>query len=166
MKKVIMEKMIDGLTEHFKTKSKKELAGMLGMSNNALSMLQSRDSIGTLIEKILLIEGADTISIDALLYARNKAQRQKLQSALIKTILPLPLGQKVRYVREALGMNQKEFALKLEAEQGTISRYEQGKRENIDSDFLLKMVSVLNVNPMWLMSDEGEVFVEGGEDES
>jgi transcriptional regulator with XRE-family HTH domain len=68
------------------------------------------------------------------------------------------LGERLRTVRERLGMTQKEFAKFLNVGIATVQRYE--REERIPSgEFLKLLLDKCNVNINWLLTGEGSMFV-------
>lgn len=65
-----LEIIIKNLLKELNLKNEVELATKLDMSKNALSMLKKRNSLGTLIEKILF-HIDEKISLDAIIYGNN-----------------------------------------------------------------------------------------------
>jgi len=70
----------------------------------------------------------------------------------------LKLSEKIKYIRQKLDMNQKEFANILNIKPVTLGRYELGERTP-DVDFLENFVLTLNINPMWIYFDEEACFL-------
>jgi len=68
------------------------------------------------------------------------------------------LGERLKAVREKLGMTQKEFAKFLNVGIATVQRYE--REERIPSgEFLKLLLDKCNVNINWLLTGEGSMFV-------
>ncbi|MDX4057365.1 helix-turn-helix transcriptional regulator [Aliarcobacter skirrowii] len=63
------------------------------------------------------------------------------------------IGEKIRFVRNNLNMNQKEFAKSLNVAQSTISRVENGDRQP-EYDLLKNIIDKFNVNPNWIFFDK------------
>lgn len=72
------------------------------------------------------------------------------------------IGERLRMIRG--GRSRKEFAAQYGVHPNTIMRYEEGLRKHIPQDFIDLLAGNENINPIWLMSGEGErfCFVIGG----
>ncbi|MDR0909508.1 MAG: helix-turn-helix domain-containing protein [Spirochaetaceae bacterium] len=71
-------------------------------------------------------------------------------------IRKLSINQRIKLVREALKLNQRDFATRLSASHGLIAGIETGKPVNIR---LIKLIaSEFSVNEAWLSTGEGEMF--------
>ena len=68
-------------------------------------------------------------------------------------------GKHVRKVREALHLNQTEFARGLGKSFQHLSDIERGKKKT-GLDFFIKMLTVYNVNLNYLLQGEGEMFLQ------
>jgi transcriptional regulator with XRE-family HTH domain len=68
------------------------------------------------------------------------------------------VGQRLKVLRELLGLSQKEFAEKIGVHWMTVSRYELGKSKP-KWDFLKRVMETFNVNPIWLSEGKGDVFL-------
>lgn len=66
-------------------------------------------------------------------------------------------GDRLKLLRKALNLSQKEFADRLGIRNATISNYEIGRNEPVDSVYRL-IVREFRVNEAWLRSGEGEMF--------
>lgn len=67
---------------------------------------------------------------------------------------------RLKHLREALGLNKNQLAVKLGIDNGNLSRYESGKVKP-NSEFYERLVSKFGtVNLSWLISGEGEMFVQ------
>ena len=66
------------------------------------------------------------------------------------------IGKRIRELRNALPMNQVEFANFLNIKQNTLSVYE--KRGKVPAELLESIVIKTNVNPDWLLTGRGEIF--------
>lgn len=71
---------------------------------------------------------------------------------------------RLRMLRKYLDLTQQEFGEKIGVKRNTIAQYEMGRNEPIDSVFSL-ICKEYNVNPEWLRSGTGEMFVELDRDE-
>lgn len=70
-----MDNAIENVIEQLNLKNQLDLANKLNITNNALSMLKKRNSIGTLIEKLLELD--DVISFDSMLYGTDSKELKK-----------------------------------------------------------------------------------------
>lgn len=61
-------------------------------------------------------------------------------------------------LRNALKQSGNAFAKKLNIPQTTYLRYETGQRK-ISADLIIKLVLICNVNPFWLFTGEGNMFI-------
>jgi phage repressor protein C with HTH and peptisase S24 domain len=69
------------------------------------------------------------------------------------------IGERIRRVRKALNLNQTEFSGLIGTGQDQVSRWE--KNLHVPSDlFLEKMAREFSINPDWLETGEGEMFVD------
>ena len=66
---------------------------------------------------------------------------------------------RLKKVREYLGLSQQEMADKLEILVTTISKYERGII-NPASNFLIKIHSIFNINLNWLIAGQGNMFLD------
>lgn len=67
---------------------------------------------------------------------------------------------RLKELREALGLNKNQLAVKLGIDNGNLSRYESGKVKP-NSEFYERLVQKFeNVNLSWLISGEGEMFIQ------
>ncbi len=69
------------------------------------------------------------------------------------------MKERMRNIREVLGLTQKEFAARLEIPYTTISKYEHGNIKP-SSDILSKIGRSYNVNLHWLLTGEGEMLLQ------
>jgi transcriptional regulator with XRE-family HTH domain len=68
------------------------------------------------------------------------------------------VGQRIRLLRTALGLTQREFADRLRLDKGTISNLETDKQR--PSDQLLRLISLeFATSEEWLRTGEGDMFV-------
>lgn len=61
------------------------------------------------------------------------------------------------------GYNQSEFAEIVGVKQATISRYL--KDRDVDTSFIRSLKEILNINPTWLLTGEGEMYLVPREDQ-
>ena len=67
------------------------------------------------------------------------------------------IGQRIKVLREHLGLSQEEFATKIGLSRKMLSRYEQGK--NVPTEKTLRLIEqTFSVNPEWLRHGKGEMF--------
>jgi len=68
------------------------------------------------------------------------------------------IGEKIKYIRQELNMNQKEFAKVLNIKPVTLGRYELNERTP-DVNFLENFIVTLNINPMWIYFNDKNCFL-------
>lgn len=67
------------------------------------------------------------------------------------------MGERIKELRKALGLTQKEFGDRIGVKPNTIGTYEIGRNEPIDA--VLELICrEFNVNKHWLHTGEGEMF--------
>lgn len=66
---------------------------------------------------------------------------------------------RLRELRKALGLKQKEFGKKINLSDSCISDYERGRREIIDRS-IDDICTKFNVNKEWFKTGEGEMFID------
>ena len=71
------------------------------------------------------------------------------------------VAERLREIRESLGLSQGEFAQSIGVHRVTYNNYERGKSEPPLS-VIKEIVQRYNVNPTWLLTGEGEPFQEEG----
>lgn len=68
------------------------------------------------------------------------------------------MGERIKQLRQALGITQQEFADRLHIKRGAVANYEVGRNA---SDTVVAMICrEFNVNDRWLRTGEGEMFME------
>ena len=73
------------------------------------------------------------------------------------------MGDRIKVLRQSLGLTQQEFADRIGIKRGAIANYEIGR--NI-SDVVINLICrTFNVNEHWLRTGEGEMFVQISRDE-
>jgi transcriptional regulator with XRE-family HTH domain len=74
----------------------------------------------------------------------------------------MEFGIKERFViiRQKIGLNTKQFATSLNMASTTVSSIESGKREP-SKEVLVKLSVTYKVNLHWMLTGEGEMFLEG-----
>lgn len=68
------------------------------------------------------------------------------------------IGERIKEVRKALGMNQTDFAARLGSVQNTITGYETGRRVP-SNQVIASICREFRVNEEWLRTGAGEMFV-------
>ncbi len=71
---------------------------------------------------------------------------------------PIQVGIRLKAIRKALSLSQKEFALGLEKSASYISEMESGKTKP-GFNFLVELFEKHNVNPAWVILEEEAMFV-------
>ena len=67
------------------------------------------------------------------------------------------INQRIKLLREHLGLSQDEFASQIGLSRKMLSRYEKGK--NVPSEKTLRLIEqTFSVNPSWLREGKGEMF--------
>lgn len=74
------------------------------------------------------------------------------------------IGDQIRAMRKALGLNQQEFGARIGAHQTTIAGYESGRRDCSDS-VILSICREYGCDKSWLRTGEGEMFPPRTEEE-
>ena len=69
------------------------------------------------------------------------------------------MNERLKELRERLGLNQVEFGTRIGVQRSTISNYEQGLRVPIDAVITL-ICREFNVNETWLRTGDGDMFNE------
>lgn len=73
---------------------------------------------------------------------------------------PKKIGERIKFLRESLGLTQTEFAAKLRREPGTISRWERGDFAMHLDRRLREIIEATGVSREWLRSGVGEMSLE------
>ena len=68
------------------------------------------------------------------------------------------IGDRIKYIRKSLNLNQDIVSKELQITNQTLSRYENGIRSP-DSIFLQKFGKLFNVNANWLLYGIGDMFL-------
>ena len=71
----------------------------------------------------------------------------------------MEIFEKIKFIRKAEELNQKEFAEKLSVTQSSISKYEKNERTP-DFNLLKNLFEIFKVNPEWIFSDIEPVFLD------
>lgn len=74
------------------------------------------------------------------------------------------MNQRIKKLRKALDLTQKDFAGRIGMKQNSIALIETGKR-NISDQAVLSICREFDVNETWLRTGDGEMFVEITPDE-
>lgn len=69
------------------------------------------------------------------------------------------MGERIKLLRQTLGITQQEFADRLRIKRGAVANYEIGRNEPIDA-VIAMICREYNVNDRWLRTGEGEMFME------
>ena|ERR1035437_8684994 len=67
-------------------------------------------------------------------------------------------GQRLRWLRDFKEMKLREFADRVSADPGYLSKLETGRAKNASRRFLTRVVVAFRVNPEWLASGDGDPF--------
>lgn len=69
------------------------------------------------------------------------------------------MGERIKELRKALGLNQADFGNRIGLKQGSIAGYEIGARTPLDA-VITSICREFNVNETWLRTGEGDMFNE------
>ena len=69
----------------------------------------------------------------------------------------IAMGERIRLLRKTLGLNQEDFAEKLEMKQRVLSNIERGERELLGTE-IKKLREVFKVNADWIVFGEGDMI--------
>ena len=67
------------------------------------------------------------------------------------------MNERIKKIREAIGLTQEVFGKRIGSARNTIANYENGNR-NPSNSVLLSICREFNVNETWLRTGEGEMF--------
>lgn len=70
----------------------------------------------------------------------------------------MQFSEKIKFIRDTLKLNQKEFAEIFKTTHATISRYEKNEREP-SIDFLEHFIDFFKINPMWIFEKSELIFL-------
>ncbi len=70
----------------------------------------------------------------------------------------IDVGKRLKEIRRALGISQKDFATRIEVTNSLLSEIESGKVK-AGYHFLIAIAREFRVNPTWLLLEEGEMFL-------
>ncbi len=82
----------------------------------------------------------------------------------MENFLAKDIGERIKEIRKTLGLSQEQFSQKLGTSRRSVSKYETG--DNALPDQVKLKLYDLGVNPTWLLSGEGSIFVEAKENKS
>jgi transcriptional regulator with XRE-family HTH domain len=71
---------------------------------------------------------------------------------------PIQVGNRLKAIRKALGLSQKEFAQGLEKSASYVSEMESGKTKP-GFNFLVELFEKHKINPAWVILEEEEMFI-------
>ena len=71
----------------------------------------------------------------------------------------MEINEKIQFIRNANGMNKKQFSELLEVSQPTIARYENGERVP-DFNFLKNFIEKLHINPDWIFFNTEPILLD------
>lgn len=77
----------------------------------------------------------------------------------------MSVGERIKDLREELGITQEEFSQRLGATRNTITNYEANRRTPMDAT-IKSICREFNVNETWLRTGEGEMFVPIAQDQT
>ena len=63
----------------------------------------------------------------------------------------MTMGERIKYLRESVGMTQDELGEKIGVQKSAIVKYEKGKVENIKRSSIKTMADIFGVSPCYLM---------------
>ena len=69
------------------------------------------------------------------------------------------ISEKIKYIRNDLNLNQKDFANLLNVAQSTVSRIEKGERQP-EYEFLRNFIIKFNINPDWIFFDKEPILLD------
>ncbi|WP_100221671.1 helix-turn-helix domain-containing protein [Leptospira santarosai] len=76
------------------------------------------------------------------------------------------LKEQIGKLLEILGINQRELAESVNLSPGRINDLINGRTQDLSADAIRKLRDVHNVNPLWLLTKEGEMFLSGKESQT
>lgn len=74
------------------------------------------------------------------------------------------MNERLKHARKALGLSQIEMAKALGIGQSTYCQFETGVRP-LQARYINSLQSMYNVNPEWLKTGEGDMFIKSSKDE-
>lgn len=75
------------------------------------------------------------------------------------------MNERIRKIRQLLGLTQVEFGRRIGVKQSAVTGYENGNRQPLDT-VITSICREFNVSEAWLRTGEGEPFVESSRDEA
>jgi len=69
------------------------------------------------------------------------------------------MKERLKIIIKSLGINQKKLAESVGLQPSTISDFMNGRFKSLSSDTIEKLYRVYGVNPLWLLTGEGEMFL-------
>jgi transcriptional regulator with XRE-family HTH domain len=78
-----------------------------------------------------------------------------------KTRFIMDWSEKVRFIEQILGTTTAQLARYIDVEARYLHEIKSGKTKNPGALFLQKLIQNLNINPTWLLTGEGEMFLPG-----
>ncbi len=66
---------------------------------------------------------------------------------------------KIKEVRNSLGLSVDEFAKKCDVPASTIYAYEKNKRK-VSAEYINSLLNTFDVNPIWLFTSQGDMFID------
>jgi transcriptional regulator with XRE-family HTH domain len=70
-------------------------------------------------------------------------------------------SKKIEDIKKELGFTTSELARQLECESHYVADIERGKSKNPSTQFIVSLIGILGINPLWLFLDEGDVLARG-----
>ncbi len=64
------------------------------------------------------------------------------------------------------GLSQKEFSARINISSSAITQFIKGQSKGLNSDTLQSIIKVFKVDPLWLLTGEGEMFITSPESKS
>ncbi len=68
----------------------------------------------------------------------------------------MKMGDRIKYLREPMGMTQEELGEKLGVQKSAITKYENGVVENIKRSTIKNMARIFEVSPCYLLAFDNE----------
>ncbi|BCD62247.1 hypothetical protein NitYY0826_C1123 [Nitratiruptor sp. YY08-26] len=68
-------------------------------------------------------------------------------------------GDRIKKIRQELGLSQSELAQKLGIHKQMVSDVERGKQKSFNPQIEKKLISFFSLNPHWLLEGRGEMFM-------
>lgn len=80
-----------------------------------------------------------------------------LYTSFHKEVICLTIGERIKSIREKLGITQEEFSQRLGTTRNTITNYEANRRMPMDAT-IKSICREFHVSEVWLRTGEGEMF--------